>query len=259
MSASNLQISDLPAMANTVDVYDENESRQHALDHCNNLFASRDAESRVEWALEHLPGQHVLTSSFGAQAAVSLHMVTRRAPDIPVIFIDTGYLFPETYKFVDALTEKLNLNLQVFRSKTSPTWQEARYGQRWLQGVNGMVEYNRENKVEPMQRALREFNVHSWFAGLRRKQSDSRAKLPFLEWSGERWKIHPIADWSDRDIHRYLKKHELPYHSLWHKGYVSIGDMQTTRSIHDVDHAEQTRFFGLKRECGLHEIDLSTI
>jgi phosphoadenosine phosphosulfate reductase len=259
MSASNLQIIDLPDLTNTVGAYDEDESRQRALDHCNNLFASRRAESRIEWALEHLPKQHVLTSSFGAQAAVSLHMVTQHAPDIPVIFIDTGYLFPETYEFVDALTEKLRLNLRVFRSKTSPTWQEARHGQRWLHGVKGLAAYNRENKVEPMQRALRELNIRSWFAGLRREQSESRSNLPFLEWSGERWKIHPIADWSDRDIHLYLKKHELPYHSLWHKGYVSIGDMQTTRSMHDVESAEQTRFFGLKRECGLHEIDLSTI
>ena len=259
MSANTLQFFDLPELGGTTSAYDEDESRQRALAHCNELFASHQAEGRVEWALEHLPKQHVLTSSFGAQAAVSLHMVTQRAPEIPVIFIDTGYLFPETYEFVDELAEKLNLNLQVFRSKTSPTWQEARYGQRWLHGVTGLAAYNRENKVEPMQRALRDLNVRSWFAGLRREQSESRAKLPFLEWSGERWKIHPIADWTDRDIHLYLKQHKLPYHALWHKGYVSIGDMQTTRSMHDVDNAEQTRFFGLKRECGLHEIDLSTI
>jgi phosphoadenosine phosphosulfate reductase len=259
MPASNPQMTDLPYLAGAVSAYDEDESRQRALDHCNMLFASRQAESRVEWALEHLPKQHVLTSSFGAQAAVSLHMVTQRAPGIPVIFIDTGYLFPETYEFVDTLNEKLNLNLQVFRSNTSPAWQEARYGERWLQGVKGLATYNRDNKVEPMQRALRKLNVGSWFAGLRREQSESRANLPFLDWSGERWKIHPIADWSDREVHLYLKKHKLPYHPLWHKGYVSIGDVQTTRSLHDVDNPDQTRFFGLKRECGLHEIDLSTI
>jgi phosphoadenosine phosphosulfate reductase len=259
MPTSNLQNFALPPLPDTVSAYDEDESRRRALEHCNKLFASHRAEGRVEWALEHLPKQHVLTSSFGAQAAVSLHMVTQRAPGIPIIFIDTGYLFPETYEFVDALTEKLDLNLQVFRSNSSPAWQEARHGQRWLKGVKGLSAYNRENKVEPMQRALRELEVRSWFAGLRREQSESRANLPFLEWSGERWKIHPIADWSDREVHLYLKKHKLPYHSLWHKGYVSIGDMQTTRSLHDVENPDETRFFGLKRECGLHEIDLSTI
>jgi phosphoadenosine phosphosulfate reductase len=71
--------------------------------------------------------------------------------------------------------------------------------------------------------------------------------------------VHPIADWTDRDVHKYLQQHDLPYHPLWEKGYVSVGDHHTTRPIHEVDSVEQTRFFGLKRECGLHEFDLSTV
>ena len=256
---SSAKIIDLPSLPEKVDAYDEKESRQRALDHCNELFAILTAEERVAWSLEHLPGQHVLTSSFGAQAAVSLHMVTRQQPDIPVVFIDTGYLFPETYQFVDKLADKLNLNLKPYRSKTTPAWQEARYGQRWRQGIKGIDAYNRDNKVEPMERALRELSVGTWFAGLRREQAITRAKLPFLAWSGDRWKVHAIADWSDRDIYLYLKKHNLPYHPLWEKGYVSIGDVHTTRSLNDVDDVDQTRFFGLKRECGLHEIDLSAV
>lgn len=240
-----------------ISAFDERESRRRALDHCNELFTTRPAEARVAWALEHLPKRHVLTSSFGAQAAVSLHLVTRQAPDIPVIFIDTGYLFPETYRFVDELTERLNLNIEVYRSRTSPAWQESRHGRRWEQGVEGLEKYNYDNKVEPMGRALRDIGVGTWFAGVRRAQAASRANVPFLDWSGERWKVHPIADWTDRDVYLYLKEHDLPYHPLWKQGYVSIGDVHTTRSLRDVDHAEQTRFFGLKRECGLHEIDLS--
>ena len=242
---------------------DEELSREAAVQHCNDLFADMSAAERVAWSLQNLPAQPVLSSSFGAQAAVSLHLVTQQMPDIPVIFIDTGYLFPETYKFVNELTERLNLNLKVYSSKTSPAWQESRYGQRWLQGADGIAAYNYDNKVEPMERALRELEVGVWFAGLRRSQSDSRADVPFLNWSGNgaqaRWKVHAIADWSDRDVFNYLQKHNLPYHPLWDKGYVSIGDVQTTRSLHDVDDPDQTRFFGLKRECGLHEIDLSAI
>lgn len=240
--------------------FDEEQSRRAAVKHGNKLFVSLSAEERVEWALHNLPNQHVLTSSFGAQAAVSLHLVTSQRPDITVIFVDTGYLFPETYQFVDELTERLNLNLQVFHSKTSPAWQEARYGQRWTQGVEGIAAYNRDNKVEPMERALRELNVSTWFAGLRRNQSQSRAEVPFLSWSlGDRWKVHAIADWTDRDIYNYLKKYDLPYHPLWEKGYVSIGDTHTTKSLHEVDTVEETRFFGLTRECGLHDIDMSDV
>lgn len=131
--------------------------------------------------------------------------------------------------------------------------------QRWLQGVAGLDAYNEENKVEPMKRALQELDAGTWFAGLRRTQARTRAATPYLERSGDRWKVHPIADWSDRDVHFYLKRYDLPYHPLWDKGYLSIGDHHTTRSIHEVSEVEQTRFFGARRECGLHEIDLSAI
>ncbi len=239
--------------------YDEEATRAVALERCNSIFAKLSPAERVEWAFRHLPGVHALSSSFGAQAAVSLHLLTRVAPEIPVILIDTGYLFPETYRFVDALTERLKLNLKVFRADVSAAWQEARHGQRWRLGVDGLNDYNQQNKVEPMRRALRELGVSTWFAGLRRKQSESRSGIPFLEWAGGRWKVHPIADWSDRDIHRYLKQYDLPYHPLWEKGYLSIGDTHSTRPIHEVSTVEQTRFFGLQRECGLHEIDLADL
>jgi phosphoadenosine phosphosulfate reductase len=213
------------------------------------------ADERIAWALENLPGQHIVSSSFGAQAAVMLHLVTQQMPDIPVVLVDTGYLFPETYRFVDELTERLALNLKVYRPASSAAWQEARYGQRWKQGDDALSAYNRDNKVEPMERALTELRVGTWFAGIRRSQSISRANTAFTEVSGERRKVHPIADWTDRDVHRYLQRHDLPYHPLREKGYVSIGDVHTTRSLSEVGSPEETRFFGMRRECGLHEMD----
>ncbi|MGF2004860.1 phosphoadenosine phosphosulfate reductase family protein, partial [Lactococcus lactis] len=87
--------------------------------------------ARVEQAIEHLPGEYVLSSSFGAQAAVMLHLVNEVVPGIPVILIDTGYLFPETYRFIDELTVRLRLNLKTYRSDASPAWQESRYGKLW--------------------------------------------------------------------------------------------------------------------------------
>ncbi|TCZ88589.1 phosphoadenylyl-sulfate reductase [Lysobacter sp. N42] len=211
------------------------------------------AQERIAWALENLSGGHALSSSFGAQAAVSLHMATREAPGLPVILIDTGYLFPETYRFVDELTQRLSLNLKVYRPQIGIAWMEARLGRLWEQGVEGITRYNRLRKIEPMQRALDELGVRCWIAGLRRGQSRSRAGLDVLELRDGRWKLHPIADWSDRDVHLYLQKHDLPYHPLWHQGYVSIGDVHTTRPLEAGMSEEETRFFGLKRECGLHE------
>ncbi len=262
-AAARLVLSDIDTsvLDNSTLLLDEIETREHAVAHGNQLFARMSASGRVGWALEHLPGEHVLTSSFGIQAAVLLHLVTQLRPDIPVVFIDTGYLFPETYQFVDALTDRLNLNLKTYRNVQSPAWQEARHGKRWQHGLSGIEIYNRENKVEPMERALRELNVGTWFAGLRRSQSSSRANVPFLNAQGavgnERWKVHPIADWSDRDVFQHLKQNDLPYHPLWEQGYISVGDVHTTKPVHAVTTAEETRFFGLKRECGLHDIDLS--
>src|SRR5471032_1548757 len=113
-----------------------------ALVELNRVLEPLSAEKRVAWSLEHLPGAHVLTSSFGAQAAVSLHLVTRQAPRVPVILLDTGYLFAETYAFVEKLTERLSLNLKVYRSTLSPAWIEARFGKLWEQGVAGLDKYN---------------------------------------------------------------------------------------------------------------------
>ncbi|WP_058961501.1 phosphoadenylyl-sulfate reductase [Type-E symbiont of Plautia stali] len=224
-----------------------------ALAESNVQLEKLSAEQRVSWALENMPGAFVLSSSFGIQAAVLLHMVTQQKPDTPVILTDTGYLFPETYRFIDELTEKLNLNLQIFRAETSPAWQEARYGKLWEQGVEGIEQYNQINKVEPMNRALQTLGAQTWFAGLRRDQSGSRASLPVLAVQRGVFKILPIIDWDNRQVHQYLKQHGLKYHPLWDEGYLSVGDTHTTKKWEPGMAEEETRFFGLKRECGLHE------
>lgn len=223
------------------------------LDSANKRLEGMSAEERVAWSLERLPGQHLLSSSFGIQAALMLHLVTRIAPRIPVVFIDTGHLFPETYRFVDELVERLGLNLQVYRPEHSPAWLEARYGRLWEQGIEGIERYNRIHKVEPMQRSMKDLGAGTWFAGLRRVQSSTRSDIPVVQLRGGRYKVHPVIDWTERDLYRYLKQHRLPYHPLWAQGYVSVGDKHTSRPLEPGMLVEETRFFGLKRECGLHE------
>ncbi|MFT4941575.1 MAG: phosphoadenosine phosphosulfate reductase [Paraglaciecola sp.] len=226
---------------------------QDQLAQINVDLEEQSAQQRVAWALENLPANFVLSSSFGAQAAVMLHLIVQQYPDIPVVLTDTGYLFPETYQFVDTLAAKLKLNLQVYRDELTPAWQEARYGKLWEQGIKGIEKYNRMNKVAPMQKALQDLEAKTWFAGLRRSQSDERETLPVVQRLDKQFKIYPIIDWSNKDIHYYLKKHDLPYHPLWEQGYVSIGDWHTTRSLQEGMSEQDTRFFGMKRECGLHE------
>ncbi|MBE1276413.1 MULTISPECIES: phosphoadenylyl-sulfate reductase [Enterovibrio] len=219
----------------------------------NAELESLSAQERVQWALENLEGEFALSSSFGIQAAVMLHLVTQAKPDTPIILTDTGYLFPETYQFIDDLTKQLSLDLRVYRAEQSSAWQEAQYGKLWEQGVEGIQQYNRLNKVEPMRRALDELNVSTWFSGLRRDQASSRQTLPILGIQNGVFKFLPVIDWTNKDVHYYLKEHGLPYHPLWDQGYVSVGDVHTTRKLEEGMTEEETRFFGLKRECGLHE------
>ncbi len=211
------------------------------------------AEDRIKWAAEKFGEGLVMTTSFGIQAAVMLHLATRVVPKIPVIFIDTGYLFPETYRFARDLTEKLGLNLRKYVPAMTAAEQEALYGKQWEQGLDGLKRYNFINKVEPMDRAVRELGASAWLAGLRRSQGSTRESLKAVQVQNRVTKIHPIIDWDNRRIHQYLTTHGLNYHPLWEHGYVSVGDWHSTSKLLDGMKEEDTRFGGLKRECGLHE------
>ena len=212
------------------------------------------ATERVRWAHETYGDQLVLTTSFGVQSAVMLHLVTMQIPEIPVIFVDTGYLFPSTYTFAASLTERLKLNLKTYTPLQTAAQQEALHGKLWEQGIDGIQRYNRINKVEPMNRAVQGLGAIAWLSGLRRSQSSSRGKRSVVEAQNKVTKIYPIIDWSDRDIYQYLTENSLPYHPLWDQGYVSIGDWHSTKKLDEGMTQEDTRFGGLQRECGLHEM-----
>src|ERR1039458_10191808 len=151
------------------------------------------AAELVRWAVEQFGSSLVMSTSFGAQSAAMLHLVTRIAPDIPVVFVDTGYLFPETYGFADLLAARLRINLKVYRAVESPAWIEARHGKLWEKGAEGLAEYNRIVKVEPMQRALFDLGARAWLAGLRRSQSSTRGSLPVVGTQDGRAKVLPIV------------------------------------------------------------------
>lgn len=226
----------------------------HAVSHLDQAqIEAAPAEERIRLAYECYGERLVLSTSFGVQSAVMLHMVTKIVPDIPIIFIDTGYLFPETYRFAAELSQSLQLNLQTFHSQQSAAQQEALYGKLWEQGLEGLKKYNELNKVEPMNRAITQLNAQAWLSGLRRVQSNSREKRPAIEQQNKIVKLYPIIDWSDKAIYDYLTRHDLPYHPLWDQGYVSVGDWHSTSKLSAGMRAEDTRFGGLKRECGLHE------
>uniref|UniRef100_UPI0030DC1821 phosphoadenosine phosphosulfate reductase n=1 Tax=Planktothrix sp. PCC 11201 TaxID=1729650 RepID=UPI0030DC1821 len=224
------------------------------LDATNQQLIDADAVTIVKWAAEVFGNGLVMSTSFGIQAAVMLHLVTSVVPNIPIIWVDTGYLPTETYIFAEQLTERLNLNLKVYQSPMSPARMEALRGRLWEKDdIESLNYYDKIRKVEPMQRALKELKATAWLAGLRADQTHHRKTLnPVVQQSG-RYKVHPILSWSSRDIYQYLTAHDLPYHPYFDLGYATVGDWHSSRPLMATDENERdTRFRGLKQECGLH-------
>lgn len=213
-----------------------------------------EAKALIQWGKDTFGDRLVMSTSFGIQSAVMLHLVTQVVPNIPVIWIDTGYLPAATYTFAEDLIQRLQLNIQVFQATLSPARMEALHGKLWESDrLEDFNLYDRLRKVEPMQRALQELKAKAWLAGLRKQQTTHRKSLGYVAKQGEIYKLHPILNWHSRDVYHYLTEHNLPYHPYFDEGYVTVGDWHSSRPLSaDDDNERDTRFRGMKQECGLH-------
>lgn len=223
----------------------------------NQLFESADPARIVEWAAAQFGGEMVMTSSFGAESALLLHMASRLLPGIKVIMIDTGYLFPETWRHMEDLRRRLDLNVWVYRTKNDPIDWLHRAGEQnpnWRNDVNACCAVN---KNEPMERAMKDLAPSAWLRGIRRNQAETRQGAKFVSWS-ERYQcyaISPLLNWTGREIHAYMKQHNLPYHPLYEKGYASIGcnPLSCTRAITAGEDPRAGRWSEAgKAECGIN-------
>lgn len=222
------------------------------IEYWNTQVINMSAVQRVEWSMKNLPSNRILSSSFGTQSVVMLHMITQIDNSIPIIIADTGHLFPETYQYIEQLTADLQLNLHIYQAKLSTQEQIEKYGKLWEKGDRGIQKHYYLNKVEPFERAMSDLNAQTWFSGVRSQQSSYREKLEVIEPLRNHIKVHPIIDWSDIDIDNYIKKYNLPIHPLSKKGYKSIGDIHNTNIASACNNKESVRFCDEKRECGLH-------
>jgi phosphoadenosine phosphosulfate reductase len=208
------------------------------------------AGERISWLYETYGSRVVASSSFGLQAAVMLHLIAEHAPKIPIVWVDTGYLFPETYLYLEELSSRFELDLRCYVPQMTAAHQESLHGKLWEKDPK---EYARLNKIEPMNRALKEIGADIWLSGLRRSQSATRVDRPLAEQQGRTMKAYPILDWADAQVSAYFHTHHLPPHPLAEKGYLTMGDWHSTRKPAVGESAESTRFNGEKYECGLHE------
>lgn len=212
----------------------------------------RKAGERVEWLAGHFGGCLVASTSFGIQSAVMLDLLARHAPQVPVVFIDTGYLFPETYRYAEELVERFGTDLRIYQPRMTASRMEALHGKLWEQGGGGHEKYGLITKIEPMNRALNDLGADVWISGLRRSHSSTRVDRAFAEQQKRTLKVYPILDWADAQVSAYMHDRGLPRHPLADHGYVTMGDWHSTRPAEPEQDAEATRFNGEKYECGLH-------
>ena len=132
----------------------------------NSELESLDAVGRIRWTWDRFGSGLISSTSFGLQSAVMIHLVRMVSPDIPIVFVDTGYLFPGTYQYALDLQKKLDFEALIFSARKSPAFQESEHGKLWEQGSEGMKKYNLINKKEPMDRAIKQLKVSAWLAGL---------------------------------------------------------------------------------------------
>jgi phosphoadenosine phosphosulfate reductase len=224
----------------------------------NAAFEATDPQKIVSWSATTFAPELVMTSSFGAESAALLHMATQVVPDIKIIMIDTGYLFPETHAFMEDLRQRLNLNVWIYRTRNDPIAYLRKAGEENPQFRKDVDACCAANKNEPMDRAMKQLQPRAWMRGIRRDQSESRLGTPFVEWSA-RYKcfaISPLLNWRSRDVYTYLKKHDLPYHPLFEKGYASIGCYPCTRPIQIGEDSRSGRWSGTNKvECGINLIN----
>jgi phosphoadenosine phosphosulfate reductase len=229
----------------------------------NARFDKADPHEIVRWSADTFGaagpggGGLVMTSSFGADSMCTVHLATRVMPDLPIVLINTGYLFAETIQFMEEMRSRFHLNVREYHTPNDPIV--------WLT-VNGesdpRVRNNRDaccaaNKNSVMDRAMKELSPTAWIRGVRGDQTEDRAKATILQWSPRysAWAVSPILRWTSRDVFQYMKRNDLPHNPLWEKGYVSIGcnPATCTRPITAGEDERAGRWAGSdKKECGIN-------
>ena len=213
-------------------------------------FVALDARALLRLAIQDLyPGRIALVSSFGADSAVLLHMVSTIDPTTPIVFVDTGYLFPETLAYRDELVALLGLtNVQAVEPSVDDLATFDPDSFLWSTDPDACCEVR---KVMPLGRAVAGYDA--WITGRKRFQSSTRASLPLFETEGERIKINPLAGWDATRFLEYLDAHGLPRHRLVAKNYLSIGCIPCTSPVKPGEDARAGRWRGKgKTECGIH-------
>ena len=226
-----------------------------SIDETSKYLEKLAAQDQLQWAHEKFDEKFVLTTSFGIQSAVLLHMTvalkSRKKPKI--IWIDTGYLPQETYNYAEELTKLFELDLIVAQSPISPARMEALYGKLWETGeLRDLNKYHQIRKIEPLENALSELDALCWASGVRKGQTKNRESMSHIDYIRDRLTLRPLLNWTKKDIFYYMENNNLPQHPLFEKGYSTVGDWHSSVAENNNSKGRSTRFGGVSEECGIH-------
>ena len=220
------------------------------LESVNRELEQATPEAILEWTWARFNPDVMLTCSFQHDGVVLAHMLRTIAPEARVVFINTGFHFPETLAYRDEIVRRFGLNLV----ELSPIMPREEFATR-----HGLDLYSRNpdlcchiNKVEPLRRYLP--GIRAWINGRRRDQASTREGIRVVEaYQDGLYKVNPLASWNARDTFYYMQRHDIPLHPLFEQGYASIGCAPCTRPVLPGENERAGRWVGTaKTECGLH-------
>ncbi len=215
-------------------------------------FESQPPTKILEWVGESFQiGEVGMATGFGAEGVALIDMIASINKNIPIFFLDTDVLFPETYTLRDKLEEKYSIHLIRYATHVSLERQSELHGPN-LWETNPDICCN-IRKVEPLREALK--NYSGWMTAIRRDQSVTRANAGIIEWDHkfDLLKINPLAVWTKKEVWKYIVDHEVPFNPLYDNGYASIGCTHCTTPVAADEDERAGRWRGFqKKECGLH-------
>ena len=231
------------------------ESIQLNLEGHNKKLKDMTPKEIILWGYKNFDNHFAITTSFGIQSSVILHMVHQYSlqKKIKIFWIDTGYLPSETYKYAERLINDLSLEIEVLQSELSPARMESLYGKLWETNKSSDLDkYHDIRKIRPLENALDKHGIFCWASGVRSEQTNNRNNMKFVDVIRKRLSLRPLLNWKNKDIFYYMKENQLPSHPLFSKGYSTVGDWHSSSPESIDNEGRTTRFGGMKQECGIH-------
>jgi phosphoadenosine phosphosulfate reductase len=208
-------------------------------------------QETIRWAFDEFGDGLAIATGFGAEGMVLIDMAVKINPHPNIFFLDTGFLFPETYELRQRVEERYRIEIHAFQAEITPQVQGQMYGpELWLRDPDLCC---RIRKLEPLRLALKDRTA--WMTAIRRDQTEARAHARTVEWD-HRWqlvKVNPLVRWTRQEVWDYIVRNDVPYNPLHDLGYPSIGCTHCTRAVREGEDERAGRWPGhTKTECGLH-------